>query len=106
MFPSNFRCPVASIPTKVGPGLPNPKAPGPKPASGLRETRTQTHGVVPSCEGNGVRREGRPGVAQRHSTVEAGELASEDPVEERALQRADPAGGTRGSPSWLRSLSP
>ena len=37
-------------------------------------------------------REGRQEVAPRHSTVEAGELASEEPVEGRAR----PTGGSRG----------
>jgi hypothetical protein len=49
---------------------------------------------------------GAQGVAQRHSTVEAGELASKDPVKERALRRADPARGNRGSTLWLHTLSP
>src|SRR5712691_516011 len=45
---------------------------------------------------------GTQGVAQRHSTAEAGELASEDPVEGRAL----PTGGPRGGQQTEHSVAP
>ena len=50
---------------------------------------------------------GAPGVAQHHSTVEAGELASEGPGGgEGCCQRMELAGGTRGSTLRFRTLSP
>jgi hypothetical protein len=49
---------------------------------------------------------GAQGVAQRPSTCAAGELASEDPVEERALPAGGPSGGHQGSTPWLPNLSP
>ena len=55
-------------------GVANSKTPGPQPASGWWERRTQAHGVVASSEGNEARREGRSGVGVTHSTVEPGEL--------------------------------
>jgi hypothetical protein len=42
---------------------------------------------------------GAQGVAQRHSTVEAGELASEDPGKGRALPTGGPTGGKQGKHS-------
>ena len=47
-------------------------------------------GVVPPSEGNEARRDGRPGIGASHSTVEAGELAPEDPVKGRGCRMMEP----------------
>ena len=59
---------------------------------------SETTGTAP---GRAKRRQrsaarGTQGVAQRHSTAEAGELASEDPAEGRALLTGGPSGGNQG----------
>jgi hypothetical protein len=68
------------------------------------ETTGTPQGIAKRRQRSAAR--GAQGVAQRHSTVEAGELALKDPVQGRALRRADSAGGTRGSTLWLHILSP
>jgi hypothetical protein len=65
------------------------------------ETTGATQGIVGRRQPSPAR--GAQGVAQRHSTVEAGELASEDPVEERALPTGGPSGGNQAEPSEASS---
>lgn len=97
--PRNLRGPAVSTSTTVGWGLPNPKTPGPEPASGSWERRRQAHGVVSPSEGNEVRREGRQGVGVLHSTVEPGEPDLGEPwggkeVPQRGTVEGKRAGGT------------
>jgi hypothetical protein len=61
--------------------------------SGPLGAKRQAHHRVAPSEGQRSAARGAQGVAQRHSTREAGELASEDPVEGRALHTGGPREG-------------
>jgi hypothetical protein len=76
----------------VGTGLPTPG-----PRSGVWADGSEATDTAP---GSAKRRQrsaapGTQGVAQRHSTVEAGELAPEDPAEGRALPADGPSRGNQ-----------
>ena len=58
------------------------------------ETTGTPQGIAKRRQRSAAR--GAQGVAQRHSTVEAGELASEDPVKGRALPMGGPHRGNKG----------
>src|SRR5207245_4987449 len=58
---------------KPGAELPDPKAPGPRPASGRRERRRQAHGRVSPSEGKRSAATRTQGVGAPHSTKEPGE---------------------------------
>jgi len=60
--------------------------------SGPQGAKVPTQRLVSPSEGKRSAAKGTQGVAPRHSTVEAGELAPEEPVEGRAR----PTGGSRG----------
>ena len=77
----------------VGTGV---RTPGPR--SGVLDRWERSTGTP---QGIAKRRQrsaarGVQGVAQRHSTVAAGELVSEDPVKGRALPTGGPGGGNQG----------
>ena len=61
--------------------------------------------MVPPSEGNEVRRDGRQGVGAFHSTVEAGELSPEDPVEGRGCRIMELLEGNMASTSKLDTVS-
>ena len=77
----------------VGAGV---RTPGPRLGVLDRQERTTgtPQGIAKRRQRSAAR--GVQGVAQRHSTVEAGELASEDPGEGRALPTGGPGGGHHG----------
>ena len=71
---------------------------------GGSEAQDAARGIAKRRQRSAAR--GAQGVGQRHSTVAAGELASEDPVKGRALHTGGPGKGHQGSPPWLHFLSP
>ena len=70
----------------------------PGPRLGNLDRRERTTGAPRGIAGRRQRSpaRGARGVAQRCSTCEAGELASKDPVEERALHTGGPSEGNQG----------
>ena len=60
--------------------------------------------MVPSNEGNEVRREGRQGVGALHSTKEAGEPAPGDPEEGRGRRGMEPVEGKMERASNLGTI--
>jgi len=70
-----------------------------------RRDETSTASVVPPSEGNEVRRQGRQGIGASDSTVEAGELSPEDPVEESGCRIKELFEGNMASTSKLGTVS-
>ena len=106
--PRELERPGHSFSITSGVGLPDHKAPGPRPAFGsCGRDEDRTHGEVPpSNPTKGVRWDGVPGVASSHSTVAVGEPARGDPAEGRGRRVADPLEGTTTATLWAVSVSP
>jgi hypothetical protein len=95
-FPGTWEVLLASLRNRSGSGDRNiaPQACGWASWTAGSETTGATQGIAGRRQPSPAR--GTQEVAQRRSTVEAGELASEDPVEGRVLPTGGPNGGNQG----------